>query len=139
MQEMNADNNGNENEQTQTFFVIAKVAGNDYLTKVESTSMAGAEHRVLDLGMEVRHRFTVEASQAFGREEAKTFCFVDMAMASTPVTFFELAGIIKRVNEKARAEVEVEEAQKDIERLMRELNEVRARRDEALRVINGVA
>ena len=139
MQEMNADNNGNENEQTQTFFVIARVDGHDYLTKVEASSASGAEHAVLRLGMDVRHRYTVQASQAFGREEAKTYCFVDMAMASTPVDFPELERIIDRVNRVAKAQVEADEAQKDIERLMKELASVRERRDEALRVINGVA
>lgn len=133
------DMDGNTEQNTSKHFVIAKVGGVDYLTTVDAVSSIGAEHAVLALGADVRHRFTVEAAQAFDRDEAKTYCFVDMAMDATPVAFPELARIIRRANEVAKARAEAEDAQKEIERLMKELAEVRARRDEALKVVNGVA
>ena len=131
---------GNDNgTNTSKHFVIARVGGVDYLSIVDAASSSGAEHKVLDLGVHVRHRFTVEAAQAFNREEAKTYCFVDMAMAATPVAFGELARIIQRANDVAKAQAEAEDAQKEIDRLNRELDAARARKNRALDVINGVA
>ena len=131
--------NGNTEENMSKHFVIAKVGGVDYLSIVDAASSSGAEHKVLDLGVHVRHRFTVEACQAFDRDEAKTYCFVDMAMAATPVDFAELERIVRRANEVAKARAEAEDAQKEIERLTAELDAARDRRNRALDVINGVA
>lgn len=96
-------NNAAENTGVQWFMVIARVAGRDYLTKVAASSLAGAEHMILDHGYVGKGaKRAVEASQAFGVKEMKTDYFVWNTLDATPVGYEDLKKIIEDRNEAIR-------------------------------------
>lgn len=112
----------------QWFMVIARVAGRDYLTKVAASSLAGAEHEVLDLGYVGKYnRKAVEAAQAFGVKEVKTDYFAYNALDAEPICFEALKVVIDARNESIRtaerATVRIAEIEDAMEMLEAELRQ----------------
>lgn len=92
-----------ENDSVQYFMTIARIAGKDYLTKVLATSMAGAEHVVLDLGYVGKYNRAVQACQAFDVKGAKTDFFVYKALDAEPISYQGLKNVIMARNEEIQA------------------------------------
>lgn len=110
------------------FFVIAKVADRDYLTKVEAESALSAEHSILDKGVCTRFGYGVDAAMAYDYKTMKTDCFVGNALAAEPINFLDLIDIISLHNELLREQVanyiRVREIKNQIDTLTSELEKL---------------
>lgn len=119
-----------ENTGVQWIMVIARVAGRDYLTKVAASSLAGAEHEILDMGYVGKGGVrAVEASQAFGIKEMKTDYFAYNALDATPIYFEDLKKVIWDRNEAIknaeRAVVRIAEIEEALDMLEAELEQAK--------------
>lgn len=106
------------------YMVIAQVNGIDYLTKVQATSWAGAEHAILDLGVCGRHAYTVTSCMAFDETTMKYATFYEWALKAEPISFEMLTEIIEKRNgeiiAKDKAEKRIEEIEKQMKQLQAE-------------------
>lgn len=84
------------------YMVIAKVAGVEYLTKVESDSMTGAECKIMSRGICGKYEYGVDAALAFDAKTMKTDTFIGAALCATPIDFLDLMDIIERHNENIK-------------------------------------
>ena len=124
------DMDSTSNGKTQNFMVIAAVAGDIYLTKVQAESDGGAEHVVLDLDRSVKFgKAIVTSCQAFSVKEIATECFAWMAISAEPIGFGRLKGIIEA--ESLAAE---QEAREQVARLAGLREEMKRLKDEIGRI-----
>lgn len=111
-------------------FVVVKVNGSYYLSKVVAESLAGAEHFILDRAYCGKHEYGVQAVQAFSAKEMKTDTFIGSALYSLPVSFGDLCDIIEanntRIVEAEKAETEREQTLSEIAELEKRLAELRS-------------
>lgn len=105
----------------KNYMIIAKVNGNDYLTKVSAESESGAEHAVLDLSVSGRHEYAVTACMAYDTAAMKDDTFVYHAIEAIPISFAELKAIIEKRNAEIREKDAAEERIKAIEKQMKDL------------------
>lgn len=118
---MNADNNGAKNNaKTETYLVVAWVAGRRYLTRVEATSAGGAEHMVLDLARDGYYHRNVDSCQAFDKKGIKTDFFYEAMRFAEPVPFEELKAIVLRRRTLIEAWDKLVDLEREAERLQKE-------------------
>ena len=117
------------------FMVIARVDGADYLSKVQAETNAGAEHKVLDLGVCGKHDYGVQYCTSYDAEAMKTDTFIGSALAALPIGFNALSELIKQNNErilaKDKAEADVERIQKQMQELEKQMTELKNQMAEA--------
>lgn len=105
------------------YIVIVTIANDMYMTKVVATSLCGAEHKIMDLGICGRHEYGVKGATAFDANGMKTDTFIAMAMKADPVSMEELAEIIEAENVRIKAKDEAEDRIQKIEKQMKQLAE----------------
>lgn len=104
-----------------SYMVIVRIGGNSYMTKVKAESLCSAEHQILDMGICGRHEYGVDDAQAFGAEEMKTGCFIQMALTSETISMDELETIISERNARIKAQDRIREIEKQMKKLAEEL------------------
>ena len=107
----------------KNYMVITRIGGNDYMVKVQAESLCSAEHQILDMGICGRHEYGVDGAQAFGAEEMKTGCFIQMALTSKTISMDELETIISERNARIKAQDDAEDRIREIEKQMKKLAE----------------
>ena len=107
----------------KNYMVITRIGGNDYMVKVQAESLCSAEHQILDMGICGRNEYGVDGAQAFGAEEMKTGCFIQMALTSETISMDELETIISERNARIKAQDEAEDRIREIEKQMKKLAE----------------
>lgn len=105
------------------YMVIAKVLNDWYMTRVEAQSLAGAEHKILDLGICGRHEYGVAGATAYDAKAMKTDSFIGMAMTADPISLEQLTEIIEANNVRIKAKDEAEDRVREIEKQMKTLAE----------------
>lgn len=106
------------------YMVIVKIMNDKYLTKVSGvSSLSGAEHKILDLGICGRHEYGVAGATAYDDKAMKTDAFIWDAMAADPISFEQLAEIIEANNARIKAKDEAEDRIREIEKQMKALAE----------------
>lgn len=105
----------------KNYMVITRIGGNDYMVKVQAESLCSAEHQILDMGICGRHEYGVDGAQAFGAEEMKTGCFIQMALTSETISMDELETIISERNARIKAQDRICEIEKQMKKLAEEL------------------
>ena len=105
----------------KNYMVITRIGGNDYMVKVQAESLCSAEHQILDMGICGRHEYGVDGAQAFGAEEMKTGCFIQMALTSETISMDELETIISERNARIKAKDRIREIEKQMKKLAEEL------------------
>ena len=105
----------------KNYMVITRIGGNDYMVKVQAESLCSAEHQILDMGICGRHEYGVDGAQAFGAEEMKTGCFIQMAMTSETISMDELETIISERNARIKAKDRIREIEEQMKKLAEEL------------------
>lgn len=114
----------------ESYMIITKVDGVDYLTKVMASSNSGAEHMALNLSYCGKHEYGVQACQAYDMDDMKFSQFIYSSLDAETVSFAELSQIIMKKNEKIRAKDEAEEKvarlEAQIKRLQDELAAAKA-------------
>lgn len=109
------------------FMVIARVNEIDYLVKVEAETVAGAEHKILDLSYCGKHDYSVTACMAYDIVAMKTDTFVCNAINAEPVSVESLIVIIdKRNRELAR----FDDAEKRLLEIDKQIKTLEVERDE---------
>ena len=105
----------------KNYMVITRIGGNDYMVKVQAESLCSAEHQILDMGICGRHEYGVDGAQAFGAEEMKTGCFIQMALTSETISMDELETIISERNARIKAKDRIREIEEQMKKLAEEL------------------
>ena len=105
----------------KNYMVITRIGGNDYMVKVQAESLCSAEHQILDMGICGRHEYSVNGAQAFGAEEMKTGCFIQMALTSETISMDELETIISEHNARIKAKDRIREIEEQMKKLAEEL------------------
>ena len=105
----------------KNYMVITRIGGNDYMVKVQAESLCSAEHQILDMGICGRNEYGVDGAQAFGAEEMKTGCFIQMALTSETISMDELETIISERNARIKAKDRIREIEEQMKKLAEEL------------------
>lgn len=105
----------------EKYMVIATIKGIEYLTSINASSLCGAEHKIIDMGICGRHEYAVEGCQAFGSKEMKTDHFISRAIKSITIGLDQLLLKIEDRNTEIRAKDEAEDRIKEIEKQMANL------------------
>ena len=103
------------------YMVLSKVAGQDYLSRVEAHSAYIAEHMILDKGTRGRHAYGVDDAQAFDEKAMKTDFFINATLHAIQISKNSLFEIIERHNENIREKDVIEESILNNEKLLAEL------------------
>lgn len=113
----------------QPFYVIATVRNQNFLTQIYAETNAGAEHKVLDLGVCGRREYAIRSAQAFDGEAMKTDTFIGMALDASPISFEALEHIIKvendRILKKDECAATIEHLTTEIKQLTKELEDAK--------------
>lgn len=113
-----------------TYIVFSEINGTLYQVSVKAYSLAGAEHKILDLGIydTTTCKYTVDNALSFDGDGVKTDTFAGMTLKAQTVSLFELENIVNGINENAkkRAEMIAEkvEIENEIARLQARLGEL---------------
>lgn len=113
-----------------TYIVFTEINGMLYSVSVKAYSLAGAEHKILDLGMydKTTYKYTVDNALAFDSDSMKTDSFIGMTLKAQTISFPELENIVNGINEtaKKRAEMIAEKAriEKEIANLKAQLDKL---------------
>lgn len=106
------------------YMVIVNIMNNKYLTKVSGvSSLSGAEHKILDLGICGRHEYGVAGATAYDAVGMKTDTFLWQAMSADPISLEQLTEIIEANNARIKAKDEAEDRIREIEKQMKALAE----------------
>lgn len=105
------------------YMVIVKIMNDWYMTRVDASSLGGAEHKILDLGICGRHEYGVAGATAYDAKAMKTDTFTSMAMIADPISMGELTEIIEANNARIKAKDEAEDRIREIEKQMKTLAE----------------
>lgn len=97
------------------YMVIATVGSKDYLTRVRSDSLYGAEHKILDLGICGNHAYGVTSCNAYDDKTITSESFIFSAFYSQPITFDNLKEIIEHRNDEIRRSDEKEKRIAELE------------------------
>lgn len=114
----------------EKFFVVARVNGAEYLSKVEAESASQAEHIVLDRGIYGACEYGCDACMAYDAKAMKTDCFIGAAMFAEPVSIDVLMQKIdennERITKKAKIMKAMEEKRKAIKEAMKLIEEAKS-------------
>lgn len=109
----------------KSFYIIARVKGMDYLTKVSAETAISAEHMILDAGICGKHEFGCDACMAYDANAMKTDAFIGAALHAEPVILCELMEKIEKNNARIKAKDDAENAyilkQKMVEEIRRQM------------------
>lgn len=106
----------------KSFYIIARVAGKDYLSKVSAETVLSAEHMILDAGICGKHEYGCDACMAYGANAMKTDTFIGAALHAEPVS---LCDLMEKNNARIKAKDDAENAyilkQKMVEEIRRQM------------------
>lgn len=109
----------------KSFYIIARVAGKDYLSKVSAETELSAEHMILDAGICGKHEYGCDACMAYDANTMKTDAFIGAALHAEPVSLCELMEKIEKNNARIKAKDDAENAyilkQKMVEEIRRQM------------------
>lgn len=109
----------------KSFYIIARVKGMDYLTKVSAETAISAEHMILDAGICGKHEFGCDACMAYDANAMKTDAFIGAALHAEPISLCELMEKIEKNNDRIKAKDDAENAyilkQKMVEEIRRQM------------------
>lgn len=111
----------------KSFYIIARVAGKDYLSKVSAETALSAEHMILDAGICGRREYGCEACMSYDADAMKTDAFIGAALHAEPVSLYELMEKIEKNNARIKAKDAAEEEyslqQKRVAEIKKQLEE----------------
>lgn len=111
----------------KNFYVVARVNGVEYLTKVSAETACMAEHMFLDAGICGKHEYGCDACMAYDAKAMKTDAFIGAALHSEPISLNELMQKIEQNNSRIKAKDAAEEEyniqQKRVEEIKKQLDE----------------
>lgn len=109
----------------KSFYIIARVKGMDYLTKVSAETALSAEHMILDAGICGKHEYGCDACMAYDANAMKTDAFIGAALHAEPVSLCELIEKIEKNNDRIKAKDDAENAyilkQRMVEEIRRQM------------------
>lgn len=109
----------------KSFYIIAKVAGTQYMTKISADSAYMAEHMILDEAICGKHEYGCDACMAYDANTMKTDAFIGAALHAEPVSLCELMEKIEKNNARIKAKDDAENAyilkQKMVEEIRRQM------------------
>ena len=109
------------------FYIIARVKGVQYITKVIADTACMAEHMALDAGICGKHEYGCDACMAYDVKAMRTDTFIGAALNAEPVSMEELIQRIEQNNSRIRAKDAAEEEyniqQKRFEEIKKQLEE----------------
>lgn len=114
----------------KNFIVCFGCNGRDFLTRVSASSLAGAEHIILDISVCGKHSCGVSYAQAFDSESIKTDTFAAMALSASPVSMSDAKLTIESYNsiirEQDAREKRISELTAQIDAMQEELLALRS-------------
>ncbi|MGN0773571.1 MAG: hypothetical protein ACI4MP_07250 [Candidatus Ventricola sp.] len=109
----------------KSFYIIARVHGTQYITKVSAETALMAEHMILDEGICGKHEYGCDACMAYDVNAMKTDAFIGAALHAEPVSLCELMEKIEKNNARIKAKDDAENAyilkQKMVEEIRRQM------------------
>ena len=114
------------------FYIIARVKGIEYITKVSASSACMAEHMALDAGICGKHEYGCDACMAYDAEAMKTDAFIGAALYAEPVSIEELIQRIEQNNSRIRAKDAAEEEYNDQQKRVAEIKKQLEEAEKAL-------
>lgn len=109
------------------FYIIARVKGVQYITKVSADTACMAEHMALDAGICGKHEYGCDACMAYDEKAMKTDTFIGAALCAEPVSLNELMQKIEQNNSRIKAKDAAEEEyniqQKRVDEIKKQLDE----------------
>lgn len=110
-------------EKENIYIVFTEIKGASYSVSVKAYSPAGAEHKILDLGIydSGTHEYTVNNALAFDSDSMKTDSFIGMALNAQTISYDELKNIVDAINKRTKRLIEIE---KEIERVDAQIAEL---------------
>ena len=121
------------------FYIIARVNGKEYMTKVLADSANQAEHMALDRGIRGVHEYGCDACMAYDAEMMKTDTFIGAALWAEPVSVNDLMEIIdvnnERIMKRDAAEHRKNEIHKEILKLKSQLADLGKEYDEMRKIL----
>lgn len=78
------------------FYIIARVNGTEYLTKIEAETACQAEHIALDRGIYNAGEYGCDACMAYDAKAMKTDTFIGAAMWAEPIS---VDGLMQKIDE----------------------------------------
>ena len=115
----------------EKYFVIVRVNNQDYMVKIESSSMGGAENVILSHSFAGIDEYSIQAAQAFDRNGMKTDFFAEAAMNADPISYAELLNIVDENSKRIRAKDELTKKKRELDRLAKQYEALKAEIEEA--------